>query len=333
MRQRIRNTRWTILRSCLLMLVMLGSISVVCATETASGIQKIKIPVWGGVAPGSEELKGMLGLPSEYVTPRLTVLLPPVSKRVGSFVLIVPGGGYMYCSAGREGFEVADWFLERGIAAGVVQYRRNIFRKGKEFNRVYNDNVAFADVARSMRIVRSNAAKWGIQTNKIGVIGFSAGGHVAATMAVHPKKGDTNASDTLGKYPTRPDFMILAYPLISMAPPWGGATWRNNLLGKNFDPKMADYFSCQKHVTPQTPPGFIVCAGDDFTLRDSLAMFKALKAEKVPCELHVFEKGKHGYGMTSPGLTITKCWPQLLEAWLKEHDVIPVLKLESETKK
>lgn len=304
---------------------------VVCMAQTPTLLaqekagQKLEINVWGGPAPGSDALKGIPGLPFEYITPKLTVLLPPVDKRNGSLVLVVPGGGYMYCSASGEGFKVADWLLERGVAAAVLQYRRNIFQdKDKKLNRVYDANVALEDAMRSMRIIRSHADEWGIKADKIGVMGFSAGGHIAATMAVHPENGDPAAADPLGKFSTRPDFMVLVYPLTSMAPPWAGACWRDNLLGKDFDPKLAEYYSCQKHVNPGTPPGFIVCAGDDFTVQDSLAMYQAMKAKHVPCELHIFERGGHGYGMTKPGLTVTKCWPPLFEEWLKGRGIIPV---------
>jgi acetyl esterase/lipase len=153
-------------------------------------------------------------------------------------------------------------------------------------------------------------------------MGFSAGGHVAATLAVHPGACTPSAADALDSFPTQPDFAVLAYPLISMAPPWGGARWRDNLLGTSFDPALAEYYSCQKHVTAETPPCFIVCTADDFTLRDSLAMAQALGEKKIPYELHVFEQGGHGYGMTKPGLDVTRFWPDLLHAWLQKRGVL-----------
>jgi acetyl esterase/lipase len=264
-------------------------------------------------------------LPFEYVTPRLTVLLPEPGKRNGAFVLVVPGGGYMYCSAmGGEGFQAAEWLRDRGIGAAVLQYRRNIFQdKDKNLNRVYDANVALEDAMRSMRIVRSHAGEWGIAPDRIGVMGFSAGGHIAATMAVHPMAGDPAAADVLGRFPTRPDFMILAYPLICMAPPWGGARWRDNLPGENFAPQLAEYYSCQRFVTPETPPAFIVTAGDDFTVQDSQAMVDAMREKRIPCEFHLFERGGHGYGMTKPDHPVTDCWPGLLENWFKRRGIIP----------
>jgi len=283
----------------------------------------IEINVWDA-APGSDAVKDIPGIPFEFVTPKLTVILPPAHRCTGAMILVIPGGGYLYCTADGEGFEVAEQLLARGIAVGVLQYRRNIFLdENQKRTRVYEENVALEDAVRSMRIIRSHAEEWGILPDRIGVMGFSAGGHVAATMSVHPEKGDPDAADPLGKFPTRPDFMILAYPLISMAPPWAGAIWRDNLLGEKFDPESAEYYSCQKHVTAETPPAFIVCCGDDFTVEDSLAMYRAMKAGNVPCELHIFEKGGHGYGMTTPDLTVTKYWPELLDVWLKGRGVIP----------
>lgn len=286
---------------------------------------QIYIDVWGGAAPGSEAAAKMKGLPFEYVTPRLKVFLPPKEKRNGSFVLVVPGGGYMYCSyMNGEGFKAAEWLRDRGVGAAVLQYRRNIFQdKEKKLNRIYDDNVALEDAMRSMRIIRSHAKEWGIDSERIGAMGFSAGGHITATMAVHPEKGDPSSSDSLRKFSTKPAFIILAYPLISMAPPWGGVRWRDNLLGKDFDPKKAEYYSCQNYVTADTPPAFIVTAGDDFTVKDSLAMLKAMREKRVPCEFHIFECGKHGYGMTKPNNPVTKFWPALLEEWLKRRGAIP----------
>lgn len=303
----------------------IACLTLAAALSASAADPRIEIDIWGGPASGSEAVRDIPGLPFEYVTPRLTVLLPEPEKRNGSFVLIVPGGGYMYCSAmGGEGFKAAEWLRDRGIGAAVLQYRRNVFQdKEKKLNRIYDANVALEDAVRSMRIVRSHAEEWGIAADRIGVMGFSAGGHIAATMAVHPAAGDPAAADVLDRFPTRPDFMVLAYPLISMAPPWGGAIWRDNLLGKEFDPKLAEYYSCQNYVTPATPPAFIVTAGDDFTVKDSFAMVNAMREKRVPCEFHLFERGGHGYGMTKPDNPVTASWPGLLENWLKLRGVIP----------
>jgi len=295
------------------------------ADESAAGVRREEIKIWDGPAPGSGAVANIPGLPPEFVTPTLTVFLPEAKKHNnGAFILIVPGGGYVYCSAVGEGTKVAEWLVARGVGAGVVRYRRNMFEDGKtkRQTRVYEANVALEDATRALRIVRAHAAAWGLKEGGVGVMGFSAGGHIAATMTVHPAKGDPSAADELGRFSARPDFAVLAYSLISMAPPWGGACWRDNLLGKKFDPAQAEYYSCQKHVAADTPPCFLVCTADDFTLRDTLAMNQALGEKGVPHELHVFEKGGHGYGISKPGLAVTACWPGLLEAWLKGRGVI-----------
>jgi len=307
------------------LLLASGPVIAAFTADAATGVRCEEIAIWNGPASGSEAAAKIPGLPPEYVTPTLTVLLPPEGKQNnGAFVLIVPGGGYMYCSAVGEGTKVADKLLAWGVGAGVLRYRRNMFEHGtpKHLTRVYDKNVALEDAMRSMRIVRSRAKEWGLKDGGVGIMGFSAGGHIAATIAVHPGAADPAASDVCDRFPARPDFAILAYSLISMAPPWGGACWRDNLLGKPFDPALAEYYSCQKHVTPQTPPCFLVCTADDFTLRDMLAMNQALGEKGVPHELHIFEKGGHGYGMSKPGLAVTACWPGLLEAWLKGRGVI-----------
>ena len=299
--------------------------AIACAGEPAAGVRREEIKIWDGPAPGSGAVANIPGLPPEFVTPTLTVLLPEAKRHNnGAFILIVPGGGYVYCSAVGEGTKVAEWLVSRGIGAGVVRYRRNMFEDGKtkRQTRVYDKNVALEDAMRAMRIVRSRASAWGLKAGGVGVMGFSAGGHIAATMAVHPAKGDPSAADALDRFSARPDFAVLAYPLISMAPPWGGACWRDNLLGKNFDPALAEYYSCQKQVTTDTPPCFLVCTADDFTLRDTLAMNQALGEKSVPHELHVFERGGHGYGISKPGLAVTACWPGLLEVWLKGRGTI-----------
>ena len=294
------------------------------AAEPTTDFQKIEINLWDGPAPGSAAVKDIPEIPFEFITPKLTVFLPAAGSRNGSAVLILPGGGYIYCSAKGEGFEIAEWMAERGVAACVLQYRRNIFQdKTKKETRVYDGNVALEDAVRAMRIIRSNAAEWKLDFGRIGIMGFSAGGHIAACLATHFEKGEPGSADPLAKFSTRPDFMILAYPLIGISPPLSNDWCRDNLLGKGFDPKMAEYLSPQKHVTAETPPCFLVSTSDDFLTEHSIAMYQALKSKKVPCELHIFEKGGHGYGMTKPGLAVTKLWPVLLEEWLKERGVIP----------
>ena len=279
----------------------------------AQEAQKIEIPVWGGDAPGSAAVKEIQGIGAEFISPKLTVFLPPEGKRSGAAVLIIPGGGYSGCAVGHEGFDIAKWMNERGIAGCVLQYRRPVFKN----QRIYDDKAPSDDAFRSMRIIRSKAAEWGLKADKIGVMGFSAGGHLAATVGTHFDKGSPDAADELGKLSSRPDFMILIYPVIDMSDPavmHGGS--RNNLITSTPDPKLADYHSCQKNVTPETPPCFLLSTTDDgVKCENSILMYSALKAAKVPCELHIFEAGGHGYGMR-PGKPVTKMWPALLELWL-----------------
>ena len=289
------------------------------AADAPIDIQKVEIQVWGGPAPDSAAVKDIPEISAEFISPKLTVFLPPEEKRNGSAVLIIPGGGYSGCAVGHEGFDIANWMTERGITGCVLQYRRPVFKN----KRIYEQNAPGDDALRSMRIIRSNAGEWKLKADKIGVIGFSAGGHLAGTVGTHFDLGDQNASDAIAKISSRPDFMILIYPVIDMSDPnvmHKGS--RDNLIGTTPDQKLADYYSCQKNVSANTPPCFLLSTTDDgVKCENSILMYEALKAKKIPCELHIFENGGHGYGMR-PGKTVTKLWPSLLEAWLTSRGAI-----------
>lgn len=296
----------------LLSLALAGSYALT-AQEQKPEFQKVEIQVWDGPAPDSDAAKAVEGIDADFISPKLTAVLPPEDKRNGAAVLIIPGGGYSGCAFKHEGFDIANWMAERGIVGCVLQYRRPVF-KGK---RLYGQNAPSDDAFRSMRIIRSNAEAWKLKADKIGVMGFSAGGHLAATVGTHFDKGNPEAADALGKLSSRPDFMALIYPVIDMSDPNVMHTGsRNNLIGDKPEQAMADFHSCQKNVSAETPPCFLLSTTDDgVKCENSLLMYQALKAKKIPCELHIFENGGHGYGMR-PGKTVTKLWPSLLDAWL-----------------
>jgi len=286
------------------------------AADPQAEFQKVEIQIWGGPAPDSDAVKEIPKIGKEFISPRMTAFLPPVEKRSGAAVLIIPGGGYGKICPIHEGSQIAKWMAQHGIVGCVLEYRRPVFILTN--TRVYGPNAPSDDAFRAMRIIRSHAAEWKISTDKVGVIGFSAGGHLAATVGTHYDKGDANAADALGKLSSRPDFMMLIYPVIDMSDPavmHTGSRW--HLMGDKPDQKLADFYSCQKNVTGDTPPCFIVSATDDGEVKcaNSILMYQALKANNVPCELHIFESGGHGYAML-PGKIVTKLWPPLLEAWL-----------------
>ena len=274
------------------------------------------IPLWPGEAPaakprpaGTETSKdGLLG---DIEIPQYQVYQPEKSKATGAAVLIFPGGGYGILAADHEGRDYATWLNERGIAGIVVKYRvSGNPALGYQFP------VPFLDARRAIRTVRSKAAEWGIDPNKVGVMGSSAGGHLASLCTT--RFGDTfpeEGKDDIDKQNCRPDFAILIYPVISMSPPSGHSGSRTNLLGKNPTDETVEKYSTHKAVTRETPPVFLLHTSDDgVDCRNSLDFAAACKANGVPVSLHLFESGGHGYGLNGKG--DLAAWPQLLERWL-----------------
>lgn len=293
-----------------------------CAVAMVHAETNDVIQLWPGSAPGAERWQGQKFADDCLVRPTLTMFLPPKAKATGAAVLICPGGGYQNCMFTYEGYDIARWFNERGIAGFVLRYRRPV--QGKE--RLYDHSAPAADAHRALRLIRHRAAEWGVNPQQVGIIGFSAGGHLAATLAVHfddePRAANT---DPVSVENARPDFAVLVYAVVSMNDPAiMHAGSKKNLMGEPADPKMADYYSCEQQVTSNTPPTFLVAAADDATVKaeNSIRMYQALKSHGVPAELHIFEKGGHGFGMRSSGKTVTQQWPVLLEAWLRDHGFI-----------
>jgi len=221
---------------------------------------------------------------------------PSAIKPTGTAVIICPGGGYRGVSYKKEGSEVAQWFNSKGVTAFVLYYR------------VPNTNfeIPLKDAQRAIELVRSNAKKYNVDKKKIGIMGFSAGGHLASTAGTQftsPKN--------------RPDFMILAYPVISMKKGLAHMGSRNLLMGTKPDTTLIQRFSSEDRVTRKTPPAFLFHATDDkvVLVENSVAMHESLKKNNVPAELHVFAKGGHGFGMR-PTNPETDKWPVLLEQWM-----------------
>ena len=222
-------------------------------------------------------------------------------------VIICPGGGYSVLAAGHEGTDVALFLNSIGINALVLKYR--IPNK----NNQPDPSIApLQDLQRAMYLARSNAAAWGIVSNKIGVLGFSAGGHLAASLSSHYMELKIDNPEGLS---LRPDFQILLYPVISFQE-FGHKGSAENLLGAGVTAEQLHYFSNEYWVNSQTPPAFIVHAKDDSTVpvQNALVYHQALQQNKVPSFLHLFEKGGHGFGITNPQSNIQ--WPELLKQWL-----------------
>lgn len=271
-------------------------------------------PLWPTEAPGDKqrpagsETANAAGHLSQIEVPQYQVYLPDKAKATGAAVVVLPGGGYGIVAIQHEGHELAKWFAERGIAGIVVKYR------------VPNQFPSpFLDARRAIRTVRSHATEWGVDPNKVGIMGFSAGGHLASlcTTRFDDTFPDQENRDEIDKLSARPDFSMLIYPVISMGE-FGHVGSRNNLLGPKPTPEQIEKYSTEKAVTANTPPVFLLSTSDDFVdCRNSLNFAAACKANKVPVTLHLFEKGGHGYGLHGKG-ELEK-WPDLLDGWLKSR--------------
>ncbi|WP_394367911.1 alpha/beta hydrolase [Flavobacterium bizetiae] len=243
--------------------------------------------------------------------PTLSVFLPPTPKPNQAAVIIFPGGGYQHLAIDKEGTKVAEWFNSLGIAAFVVKYRLPSDKIMK------NKNIGpLQDAQEAVRYVRQNAAKYNIDATKIGILGFSAGGHLASTLATHY---DEKTYETTSKVSARPDFSLLIYPVISMQNDITHKGSQISLLGNTPSQELLDSFSNEKKVNAQTPPTFLVHATDDTTVlpENSINFYLALKNNGVPAELHIYEKGGHGFGL---GVKDTsKFWTRDCEEWLKSQ--------------
>lgn len=276
------------------------------------------VDLWPGEAPGGKprpagsETVGEGGRLSDIETPQYQVYLPDKAKSNGAGVVIFPGGGYGVLASVHEGHDYAKWLAGRGVAGIVVKYRVT----GNQALG-YQFPVPFLDARRAIRTVRAKAAEWGIDRKKIGVMGSSAGGHLASLCAT--RFGDTfpeeDKNDDIDQQNCRPDFAILIYPVIVMGPPLGHSGSSHKLLGDEPPVETLEKYSTDKCVTKDTPPVFLISTSDDkVDCRNSLDFAAACKAKGVPVSLHLFEKGGHGYGLKGKGdLAI---WPLLLEQWL-----------------
>ena len=243
--------------------------------------------------------------------PTLIVFLPPKEKANGTAVIICPGGAYSMLAASHEGTDVAKVFNEWGITAFVLKYRLpdDSIMEQKEIG-------PLQDAQRAIQLVRLNAKKWGIAANKIGIMGFSAGGHLASTAGT---RFNSAVIKNIKNTSLRPDFMILLYPVISFTDSLANMGSRNNLIGKNPTQEKINYYSNELQVTKQTPPTFLVHAKDDggVKVQNSIAFYNALQKNSVPSEIHLYEKGGHGFGMNNK--TSEDKWMDWLQVWMKKN--------------
>jgi acetyl esterase/lipase len=269
------------------------------------------VPLWPGKAP-------LAVSDSDADKPSLTVHLAPKGKATGAAVVICPGGGYGFLAADHEGKQVAEFFNSVGVHAFVLKYRIATKDRPGPLGK-----APLLDVQRAIRHVRANAVNYALDLNRtVGVCGFSAGGHLASTAATHFDDG-VKDGDPVDANSCRPDFAVLGYPVVTMESPVTHGGSRTNLLGKAPTPEQIEEFSNEKRVTAKTPPTFLFHTDEDTAVlpENAVRFYLALKKAKVPAELHIYEKGRHGIGLGrdakwTKGDQYADSWPDRLAAWL-----------------
>ena len=271
------------------------------------------IPLWPDGAPGAK------GTDPATDVPTVTVWLAPSETATGASVVVCPGGGYQGLADDHEGKQVAEWLNSVGVAAFVLKYR---------LGPRYHHPAMLQDAARAIRTVRAGASTWGLDPHRIAILGFSAGGHLASTAGTHFDAGKSDASDPIEQVSSRPDRLILVYPVITFMPPYRHSGSQRNLLGDNPSPKLVENLSNDRQVTKDTPPTFLAHTNADkgVAAENSIQFALALRKAGVPVELHLFERGQHGLGLGGglPAHKIApdeafKAWPKLCETWLKNQ--------------
>jgi acetyl esterase/lipase len=288
----------TLTKTFVCAVLFLGAGAAVHAQSAAPQI----VLLWPDGAPGAMGTE-------DVDKPSLTIFPASGAERVPTAVIICPGGSYLRLSMDKEGSDVAKWLNERGITAFVLKYR---------LGPKYHHPVELGDAQRAIRYVRSHAKDYGYDEKRIGIWGFSAGGHLASTTGTHFDAGKSDAVDPIERQSSRPDFMILAYPVITLAPPYVHLGSRNALLGRDPDAALIELLSNEKQVTASTPPTFLFHTTEDHLVpvENSIYFYLALRKAEVPAEMHIFQKGEHGVGL-APSDPVLKTWPDLLADWLK----------------
>jgi acetyl esterase/lipase len=242
--------------------------------------------------------------------PTLTAFLPDKSKAVGTAVVICPGGGYGGLATDHEGKLIGEWLNSIGVAGFMLEYRHR--------GRGYGHPAPLQDAQRAIRTVRAGAEKWKLDPKKIGIMGFSAGGHLASTAGTHFDAGDANAADPIERVSCRPDFLILCYAVIALGEPYAHQGSQRNLLGKDAPAELVESLSNEKQVTADTPPTFLFQTDEDTVVpaENSVQFYLALRRAKVPAEMHIYRAGPHGVGLAK-GMNGASDWPKACEAWMR----------------
>ena len=267
------------------------------------------VPLWPNETPGA---KGT----NDWDIPTLTLFLPKEQPAPVSAIVVCPGGGYGGLAINHEGYAVGEYLNSIGVACLMLKYR--LPKKG------YMHPVPLQDAQRAIRLARSKTADWNINPARIGVMGFSAGGHLASTAGTHYDMGNSSANNPVDKLSCRPDFMVLIYPVVSFKDfPHVGS--KNNLIGTNAPADLVENLSNETQVTSNTPPTFLVHADDDKGVpsENSINFYLALRKAKVPAEMHVYEKGGHGFGIGRGRTVAGSSWQERLGDWLRSRNLTP----------
>lgn len=263
--------------------------------------------LWPNGAPGAQGNE-------DIDQPSLTGYIVPAGRGTGAAVVVCPGGGYRNLAMDHEGGQIAKWLNSLGVSAFVLKYR---------LGPKYHHPVELSDAQRALRTVRYKAAEYRVSPDRIGIMGFSAGGHLASTAGTHFDAGNAGAADPIDRIGCRPDFLVLGYPVISFTTPYTHKGSLQNLLGDNPDPKLVESLSNELQVTAATPPTFLFHTTADATVpvENSVLFYMALRKAGVPAEMHIYEHGPHGVGL-APTDEALSSWPARLADWLRGRGLL-----------
>jgi len=262
--------------------------------------------LWPDGAPGAQGT-------DDIDKPTLAAYVVPAGRGTGTGVIICPGGGYGALSMDKEGDQIARFLNSLGVAAFVLKYR---------LGPKYHHPIELGDAQRAIRTVRAKAAEYRLLPDRIGIMGFSAGGHLASTAGTHFDSGNPSAADPIERAGSRPDFLILCYPVVSFTN-YVHQGSRRNLLGDNPDPKLVESLSNEMQVTAQTPPTFLFHTNADTGVppENSMLFYMALRKAGVPAEIHIYERGPHGVGLAQTDQPLST-WPSRLADWLRVRGLL-----------
>lgn len=302
---RLKMKYWQIL----MILAVMKAVSVASAVEPAARVVE---PLWPGIPRGSQ-------FTAEGDNPELIITRVDAAEPTAA-VVILPGGGYGGHAIDHEGYQFADWFAELGITSAICTYR--LRGKGND-GRGYGHPIPMWDAQRAIRTLRAQASNWNIDPSRIGVIGFSAGGHLASTVSTHFAAIENDSDDPANRVSSRPDFSILCYPVIAFGQPHTHRGSQINLIGEQADAGLIDSLSNDRQVSQRTPPTFLFHTAEDkaVPVQNSIDYFLACQRNGVPTELHVFAEGRHGVGLAK-GVAGADQWPPLCAAWLRRIGVL-----------